>query len=83
MTGADRYELNVAAWLHDCGKITTPEYVIDKSTKLETICDRIDLVEARFEIAEREAAVRALSQRLRVHGLDDNPHGDEQFRQEL
>jgi len=43
-----RYELEVAAWLHDCGKITTPEYVVDKATKLETIFDRIHLVDARF-----------------------------------
>ena len=37
MNDNEIYELNVAAWLHDCGKITTPEYVVDKSTKLETI----------------------------------------------
>ncbi|OIO67919.1 MAG: phosphohydrolase [Zetaproteobacteria bacterium CG1_02_55_237] len=43
-----RYELEIAAWLHDCGKITTPEYVVEKSTKLETICDRINLINARF-----------------------------------
>jgi len=43
-----RYELEIAAWLHDCGKITTPEHVVEKSTKLETICDRIHLINARF-----------------------------------
>ena len=43
-----RYELEIAAWLHDCGKITTPEHVVEKSTKLETICDRINLINARF-----------------------------------
>ena len=45
---AGRYELEIAAWLHDCGKITTPEYIVDKATKLETICDRINLIDARF-----------------------------------
>ncbi len=52
------YELQVAAWLHDCGKITVPEHVMDKSTKLETICDRIEAVKARFAAlrAEAEAA---------------------------
>lgn len=44
----EMYELRIAAWLHDCGKITTPEYIIDKATKLHTMFDRIDLVEARF-----------------------------------
>ena len=44
----DRYELKVAAWLHDCGKITTPEWVMDKATKLHGISDRIELVAERF-----------------------------------
>ncbi|AWB67001.1 phosphohydrolase [Saccharobesus litoralis] len=54
MTEEDQYALNIAAWLHDCGKIATPEYVMDKATKLETIFDRIELVEARFEVAKRD-----------------------------
>ncbi|UZE96613.1 HD domain-containing phosphohydrolase [Alkalimarinus alittae] len=48
-------ELHIASWLHDCGKVTTPEYVIDKSTKLETIYDRIHEIRMRFEVAKREA----------------------------
>jgi HD-GYP domain-containing protein (c-di-GMP phosphodiesterase class II) len=47
-------ELNIAAWLHDCGKITTPEYVVDKSTKLETISDRIHEIRMRFEVLKRD-----------------------------
>ena len=47
-------ELNIAAWLHDCGKITTPEYVVDKATKLETINDRIHEIRMRFEILKRD-----------------------------
>ncbi|MER2490897.1 GAF and HD-GYP domain-containing protein [Catenovulum sediminis] len=54
LSEADMYELNIAAWLHDCGKVGTPEYVMDKATKLETIADRIHLVEARFEIYRRD-----------------------------
>ncbi len=42
-------ELRIAAWMHDTGKITTPEYVVDKSNKLETIFDRIDLVKTRWQ----------------------------------
>jgi HD-GYP domain-containing protein (c-di-GMP phosphodiesterase class II) len=54
----DRYELKVAAWLHDCGKITTPEWVMDKATKLHGLSDRIQVVEERFArlAAEAEAA---------------------------
>lgn len=52
------YELNVAAWLHDCGKLTTPEYILDKSTKLETIVDRIELIKLRFEIIKRDLTIK-------------------------
>lgn len=51
MDAAEKYELSVAGWLHDCGKIATPEYVMDKATKLETIFDRIALVDCRIELA--------------------------------
>jgi HD-GYP domain-containing protein (c-di-GMP phosphodiesterase class II) len=51
------YELHIGAWLHDCGKVTTPEYVVDKATKLETITDRIHEVRMRFEIVKREAVI--------------------------
>jgi HD-GYP domain-containing protein (c-di-GMP phosphodiesterase class II) len=58
MTEEETYELKIAAWLHDCGKVTTPEYVMDKATKLETIFDRIHLIDHRFELmtAQRENA---------------------------
>ena len=64
MTEMEKYELEVAAWLHDCGKITTPEYVVDKGTKLETIFDRITLVDTRFEVLKRDAVIDALQRRL-------------------
>ena len=50
-------ELHVAAWLHDCGKVTTPEFVVDKATKLETIYDRIHEVRMRFEVIKRDAEI--------------------------
>jgi HD-GYP domain-containing protein (c-di-GMP phosphodiesterase class II)/HAMP domain-containing protein len=49
--------VHVAAWLHDCGKITTPEYVVDKATKLETIYDRIHEIRMRFEVLKRDADI--------------------------
>lgn len=54
MNNADRHELNLAGWIHDCGKVATPEYIMDKSKKLETVFDRIQLIEARFEVAKRD-----------------------------
>jgi HD-GYP domain-containing protein (c-di-GMP phosphodiesterase class II) len=49
--------VHIASWLHDCGKVTTPEYVVDKSTKLETIYDRIHEIRMRFELLKRDAEV--------------------------
>ncbi len=50
--------VHLAGWLHDCGKVTTPEYVVDKATKLETIYDRIHEIRTRFEVLKRDAQVR-------------------------
>ncbi len=66
----DRYELETAAWLHDCGKVVTPENVMDKSTKLEGIFDRIHLIEHRIEILLRDAEIHYLKQCQR---LSDQP----------
>ena len=71
MSELEKYELEVAAWLHDCGKITTPEYVVDKGTKLETIFDRINLVDTRFEVLKRDAIIDALQRRLRKFDVSD------------
>jgi HD-GYP domain-containing protein (c-di-GMP phosphodiesterase class II) len=57
MSDADRHELNLAGWIHDCGKVATPEYVMDKSKKLETVFDRIELIETRFEVAKRDVEI--------------------------
>lgn len=57
----DEWEaLHVAAWLHDCGKVTTPEYIVDKATKLETIYDRIHEVRMRFEVIKRDVEIKCL-----------------------
>jgi HD-GYP domain-containing protein (c-di-GMP phosphodiesterase class II) len=60
MTDRDRYELKIAGLLHDCGKVTTPVHVVDKATKLETIFDRIHLVDTRFEVLKRDAEIEML-----------------------
>lgn len=53
-------EFRIGAWLHDCGKVTTPEFVIDKATKLETIVNRIHEVRTRFEVLRRDAEIARL-----------------------
>src|SRR5262249_59995390 len=64
MTEKDRYELKIAGLLHDCGKVTTPVHVVDKATKLETIFDRINLVDTRFEILKRDLEIGALRRKF-------------------
>jgi HD-GYP domain-containing protein (c-di-GMP phosphodiesterase class II) len=68
MTDKDRYELKIAGLLHDCGKITTPVHVVDKSTKLHTLFDRIQLVDTRFEVLKRDAEIDLL--RAKIQGLE-------------
>lgn len=69
MTDADRKELWLAGLLHDCGKITTPVHIVDKGTKLETIFDRIHLVDTRFEVLLRDCEIGALKEKC-VPGAD-------------
>ena len=60
LTEDEWYELQVASDLHDCGKVTTPEYVVDKATKLETIYNRIHEIRTRFEVLKRDATIACL-----------------------
>jgi len=73
MNDKDRYELKIAGLLHDCGKVTTPVHVVDKATKLETIFDRIQLVDTRFEVLKRDAEIELLKSKsaLQQQGLDE------------
>jgi len=84
MTEKDRYELMIAGWLHDCGKVTTPEYVIDKSTKLETIYDRIHTVNTRFDVLQRDAKITMLEKQLAAKSsLDENAFEQAQAEYDL
>lgn len=70
-------EFKVAAWLHDCGKITMPEYIVDKATKLETIYNRIHEIRTRFEILHRDATIQYYEKLLL------NPQDKEKLEEEL
>lgn len=68
LSANQREELHIASRLHDCGKVTTPEFVVDKATKLETIYDRLHEIRMRIEVLKRDAKIHALEQQLQ--GLD-------------
>ena len=74
MTEAEREEFRLGAWLHDCGKVTSPEHVIDKATKLETLYNRIHEVRMRFEVLWRDAQISYWQQRQA--GLDADALGE-------
>jgi HD-GYP domain-containing protein (c-di-GMP phosphodiesterase class II) len=71
MTERDRYELKIAGLLHDCGKIATPVHVADKATKLQTLFDRIELINTRFEVLKRDAEIATLRQQLALRACVD------------
>jgi len=83
MSDKDRYELKIAGLLHDCGKVTTPVHVVDKATKLETIFDRIKLIDTRFEVLKRDLEIEALKQKLSDKELRDRLRQVEEDRRFL
>ncbi|MFL9924779.1 GAF domain-containing protein [Herbaspirillum lusitanum] len=85
MSERDRRELWVAGLLHDCGKITTPDHVVEKATKLQTIFDRIEMVDTRFEVLKRDAEIRILKEKCALGAAltaEKAAELDQQFQQE-
>ncbi|MFO1262014.1 MAG: HD domain-containing phosphohydrolase [Rhodoferax sp.] len=71
MDDKDRYALKIAGLLHDCGKVTTPVHVVDKATKLQTLFDRIELIDTRFEVLKRDQEIAALRAQLALRDAQD------------
>ena len=82
MTDKDRYELKIAGLLHDCGKVTTPVHVVDKASKLETIFDRIQLIDTRFEVLKRDLEIESLKRRASL-GRMEAAEDEARLRDEL
>jgi HD-GYP domain-containing protein (c-di-GMP phosphodiesterase class II) len=71
MDARDVYELKIAGLLHDCGKVTTPVHVVDKQTKLQTLFDRIELIDTRFEVLKRDHEIATLKAQLALRDAKD------------
>ena len=85
MTEDERYELFIAGWLHDCGKVATPPHIVDKGTKLETIFDRIETIQTRFEVLKRDIEIKYLKNKIKnlENGLTSANNFDSQLKDDL
>ena len=64
LTHEQLYELKIAALLHDCGKVTTPVHIADKATRLETIFDRMHVINSRFAVVKHGAQIAFLQKQI-------------------
>ena len=69
------YELRIAAWMHDIGKVTTPVEIMEKAKKLQTIFDRIHHIDARMKYIIQETKLEGLEKRIKV--LESNSSSEE------
>lgn len=86
LSPAERYELRIAAWLHDCGKVATPDWVMDKARRLDAFRNRLSEVEARFEVVRRERENAHLRGRLEVlehDGTASAAHAERAFQDSM
>ena len=76
-------QIDIAAWMHDIGKITTPEYIVDKATKLETIYDRVNTVIAKFEVLKRDKEIALLKAKLESNDKDYIEKLEEEYEKDI
>lgn len=76
-------ELRLAAWMHDVGKITTPDYVLDKRTKLQTVFDRIEFIKARFQLIAKSFENEYLHRKIELLQNGNDPSETEILEAEL
>lgn len=61
-------ELRIAAWMHDTGKVTTSQHIVDKSMKLEGIFDKIELVNTRWQAITLSKQLEAEQAKVKLKG---------------
>jgi len=76
-------QMTRAAWLHDIGKIVTPEYVVDKGTKLETIYDRINTVKTKFELVKKDTELEYLKKKITLKDEKQIALLDKKYKEDI
>jgi HD-GYP domain-containing protein (c-di-GMP phosphodiesterase class II) len=57
-------EMHLAGWLHDIGKITTPEHIVGKQVKLQFVMDRFEMIVERVNSKMKDYRIAMLEQQL-------------------
>ena len=76
-------QIDISAWMHDIGKITTPEYVVDKSTKLETIYDRINEIIVKAEVIKRDLEIEYLKKSFKTTDEKELQRLENKFKKDV
>jgi HD-GYP domain-containing protein (c-di-GMP phosphodiesterase class II) len=60
------YELRIAAYMHDIGKVTSPVEIVEKAKKLQTIFDRIQYVRLRMAYISQKIELEGQEAKIKI-----------------
>ena len=60
------YELRIAAYMHDIGKVTSPVEIVEKAKKLQTIFDRIQYVRLRLTYISQKVMLEGQDSKIEI-----------------
>jgi HD-GYP domain-containing protein (c-di-GMP phosphodiesterase class II) len=60
------YELRIAAYMHDIGKVTSPVEIVEKAKKLQTIFDRIHYVRLRMSYINQKIMLEGQEAKIKI-----------------
>ncbi len=66
LSQAELSELKLAGWMHDIGKLTTPENVVSKQLKLERVSNRMELIIERTNSKIKDLEIAKLQAQLKT-----------------
>ena len=60
------YELRIAAYMHDIGKVTSPVEIVEKAKKLQTIFDRIHYIRLRMAYISQKVQLEGQEAKIKI-----------------